>query len=624
MKETVGLNKSIFSLLFILFSFSISLYSQENKQEADSLVRLIEAKSAQLIQENNVSYRKVIGPAKFLHNNTYLLCDTAIWNVNANVIDAVGNVQVLQENTFLIGDKIEYVIDENLAKVRGNLVELFDKEGNILRTNFLDYNTKDSIGVFFGGGSMSNNDGNIIDSVDGEYDSKGKTFTFTNNVNMYTDSIFIKSNKLAYNTDLNKVLFYDNTIAWQEDNIFRTNNGEFDRNTNVFVFDKDAYVLTPQQELWSDTLKYYKDAGNAELFSNIQILDTTQKVIALADKADYNPTPMIVTLTKDPVICMYSNDNGVKDTLFARADIFKYYTKKYYEIDSATIATSKERLKLALTDPIKNPISNNSTLAPLSAQIDTISRDSVLIDSVLAPTIDTTTITFLDAYNNVKFFRTDVQGKCDSLVYTSLDSIARFYIDPIMWNDTKNQFTADSMQVVIKDNVLKKANLISNSFIITQEDSVYFNQIKSPEMSAFFDNNELSRFDAMGGVSAIFYLQEDSLVTEMNQKESKLLSATIKDRKIQRLKYMEQIKNDAYPVFGLPMDKQRLRGFIWRGDERPINKEEITTRTIKESKRDFVQSIELPDYSISNKYFPDKIGPIIEHKNQILEYKPNK
>ena len=58
-------------------------------------------------------------------------------------------MQVIQENTFLTGDRIEYIIDENLAKVRGNLVELFDKEGNILRTNFLDYNTKDSIGTFF-------------------------------------------------------------------------------------------------------------------------------------------------------------------------------------------------------------------------------------------------------------------------------------------------------------------------------------------------------------------------------------------------------------------------------------------------------------------------------------------
>ena len=327
MKEQVGLNK--FSTLFVLFlfSFGVTLFSQERKQDSDSLVRLIEAKTAQLVQENDISYRKIVGPARFLHNDTFLLCDTAIWNVNSNVINAIGNVQVIQENTFLTGDRIEYIIDENLAKVRGNLVELFDKEGNILRTNFLDYNTKDSIGTFFYGGAMRNSDGNLIESDNGIYSSADKLFKFINDVNMFTDSVFVKSDEVDYRTDLNIAYFGNNTTAWQEGNILRANSGEFIRGENIFNFNKDAYILTQDQELWADILKFNRNTNKADLYNNIQLTDTVQNIIALGDRAEYISNPMYTKLTEDPAILMCSDEDGIKDTLYIKGDQFIYYSK---------------------------------------------------------------------------------------------------------------------------------------------------------------------------------------------------------------------------------------------------------------------------------------------------------
>ena len=134
-----GLSRFII-IVITLLHFQIAGYAQ-NSASADSLVRLVEARSAHLIEVDGTSYRKIVGPATFLHNNTYLKCDTALWNVNTNIIDALGNVEILQENTRLTSDRIEYVADENLAKFRGSLVQLSDRDGNILNTNFLNYNT---------------------------------------------------------------------------------------------------------------------------------------------------------------------------------------------------------------------------------------------------------------------------------------------------------------------------------------------------------------------------------------------------------------------------------------------------------------------------------------------------
>jgi len=121
----------------------------------------------ELIEKDGINYRKVTGPARFLHNNTFLICDTALWNVNSEEIDAIGNVKILQNETQLTSDNLKYIIPLNLAQFRGSLVQLEDKENNILRTRTLDYNTKDSIAIFQNGGALKDKDGQIIESRNG-------------------------------------------------------------------------------------------------------------------------------------------------------------------------------------------------------------------------------------------------------------------------------------------------------------------------------------------------------------------------------------------------------------------------------------------------------------------------
>ena len=128
--------------------------AQENSGQVDSLVSLLSAKSLRQVEENGIQYRKVIGPARFFHNNTYLICDTAYWFLNTEIIDAIGNVKILQNETVLTGDSLRYIVNSDLAQFRGHLVQLEDKDHNVLRTRHLDYNTKDSVAVFNYGGAL--------------------------------------------------------------------------------------------------------------------------------------------------------------------------------------------------------------------------------------------------------------------------------------------------------------------------------------------------------------------------------------------------------------------------------------------------------------------------------------
>ena len=648
-----GLSK-IFIIVLGLLHFSFLGYAQ-NRESADSLVRLVEAVSAHLIEEDGVSYRKVIGPATFLHNNTYLKCDTALWNVNTNIIDAIGNVEILQENTRLTSDRIEYVVAEDLAKFRGSLVELMDRDGNVLNTNYLNYNTRDSIATFFNGASMRGKDGNIIESVNGTYNSAEKRFSFEENVQIFTDSVFIVSNKVDYLTQTDVVVFNENTVAWKDENMLCANSGNFNRPNNKFTFDKDGYVLTREQELWADLLIYNRNTGVADLFNNAQILDTLNKAICFADRIAYRPDSKSIELTANPSVGMYSVENGVSDTLFLAGDTIRYYIKRMFEVDSAAIALAADRVKLSQVDPIaihdeerraekakkleeKKPVIPNGGLKKGAASLDNkvggvpdaaavaqsdsvaVAADSSLVagNTLSGVEKDTTEVRFVDIFHNVKFYRSDIQGLCDSLVYSGLDSMARFYKRPVMWQEKVNQFSADSIQGVIKNGSLSKVDLLSNAFIAAQEDSVHFNQIKGAEMAAYFKDSELYRFDALGGVSAIFYMAEKGVISLMDQEECKMLTARIKDNQIQRTRSIGDLKQDVFPVFGLPIENQRLKGFEWRGDERPKSRFEVTDRRIKASCRVEVRGNELPEFNYTHHYFPDIMPPIMDYRQHVV------
>ena len=105
---------------FLLVPVLIALCSftgqAQQKEQTDSLVRLLSATRMEQVDRNGQNYRKVVGPARFLHNNTFLICDTAFWNMNTSIIECINNVSIVQEGTKLTSDKLIYLVDEDLAR----------------------------------------------------------------------------------------------------------------------------------------------------------------------------------------------------------------------------------------------------------------------------------------------------------------------------------------------------------------------------------------------------------------------------------------------------------------------------------------------------------------------------
>ena len=688
--------KNIIVCLLALMA-GLPLAAQQKSEQEDSLVVLLSAKSAQMVDVQGASFRKVVGPARFLHNDTYLLCDTAYWNVETNIIDAWGNVSILQEETVLTSEKLTYLVDQDLAQFRGALVQLVDKDHNTLRTRHLDYNTKDSVGVFMNGGAMRDKDGQIIESRNGTYDSKISTFTFEIDVNMFTDSIFVKTNDLVYESDLDLATFGRATNVWKDDNMLSSEAGWYDKGIDLFFFSNNVHVMSEEQEGWCDSLYFNRVTSGLEMLGNAQVSDTTRNVYGLAGRLEYVDSLAKVTMTRKPaVISQTENPDGSIDTVYIGAEKLIYYTLRKCDIDSMVVVDAAKRLESLDVDPVGNfrkkaaeaaakaaeeaakndpnyrpknagagnspagpsrrpsasaapPDSTDLMKAPLRMAADSLAlvtdslmvsdsssltvadtlsmvasdtlslmasdtlalKDSLAVEPVEVVPPDTTKIGFLEALRNVKIFKKDMQVVCDSLLYSDLDSLARLYKDPIVYQEVTRQYTADSIALVVKNGGMEKASLMSNAFIAIQEDPSHFNQIKGAEMMAYFDDKgALKRFDVLGGATALFYLEENNALATVNKAESKMLSATFKDGELQRVYYFEQAKNDGYPVVQLSKEERDLKGFSWQPEKRPEDRYAVTPLKLRASQRKTYASRPRATFVQTERYFPGYIGDI--------------
>ncbi|MGM9751874.1 MAG: OstA-like protein [Candidatus Cryptobacteroides sp.] len=652
-------NKIIYCLLVCLLS-ALRLSAQE-QEPADSLVRLVKAQSIELYDQFGRSYRKTID-ATFLHNGTYLICDTAIWCVDTKIINCWGHVQLVQDETVLTSDKLDYLIDEDLAQFRGSVVQLRNKKDNLLRTRNLDYNTKDSIAVFRDGGVMRDQDGQVVESREGTYNSTTKLFTFRNQVNMFTDSVFVKTSDLVYDGEQNRMEFVAYVDFWKDGNMLSAGCGWYNRDQELFFFERDVHGLSADQEVWCDTLYFYRNTQDVEMFSNVHIQDSSRNVAGMSQYLLYQDSISRVTMCREAAVAMRTEqetDKGVKvDTLYMGADSLVYWTEKNCDINPAVRSTAQERLAMMLEDPVgayrarvakeaaekaaqaleelakkdqnvagalraKKAAAGNSEeenepapadeISPEEAALaeqeekriaDSLERERFLADSI-ALANDTTKIGFAIAVGNVKLYRKDMQVRCDSLTFTDLDSIARFYINPIVWNDGNRQYTADSLSVLIRNGGMDRASLMSNAFIITQEDSLYFDQIKGADVMAYFDTSAaLKRFDALGGAMALFYLKEDDAIATVNKVECKMMSANMVNGELDRVYYYDSPKNDAYPLAQLPSSDKTMKGFNWNPDIRPQGRQDITTLRVKSSEREYYESRPRAVFRQTDIYFP--------------------
>ncbi|MCR5351801.1 MAG: hypothetical protein K6E35_04840 [Bacteroidales bacterium] len=615
------------------------LSAQQSSGQTDSLVRLLNARLLEQVETDGRMARKAVEPT-FLHNGTYLSCDTALWHVEDKIINCFGNVRLTQGESILTSEKLDYRIEDNLAEFRGALVELRNRQDNVLRTHILDYNTKDSLAIFRGGASMMSSDGQIIESDEGIYANAPNLFTFSGNVNMFTDSVFVRTTLLDYDSDSERADFRSEIDFWKDSNMLSAGLGWYERGEDTFFFREHVHGQGETQESWSDSLYYYRRPNDVLMLGRVQVQDQSRRVAAMGDRLEYVDSLARVTLEERASAALWDGEGAAPDTTYLGAKRFIYWTVPRCGVEEEEVKLAQARRDEMLSDPIseyrrraaeaaaqarekaerddpnargqKAARQRQNQLVPPAADAvekapqDSASTAAVPADSLAAPAPDSTKIGFLLSRGDVRIFRKDMQVRCDSLRYSDLDSIARLYINPVVWNEERRQYNADSLFVLLRDDKMERANLLSNAFIHTEEPGGYFDQIRSTDVIAYFsDSTSLRRFDALGGVSALFYLEENGAIATVNKSESKMMMSTFDaEGNLDRVYHFDSPKNDAFPVGQLPAEDHRLRGFNWQPERRPKDKFDVTAMVVKDSEREQYAAHPQPEFPQTDIYFP--------------------
>ena len=264
----------------------------------------------------------LVGHFAAQHNGAVITCDSAI-RYNDKRIECFGNVLINKKETYIYGDRADYNGEINEARVYAPLVKVVDGDATLYTYDFR-FNTLDNIGTFSGGGMLTNRE-NHLESDRGYYYADTHRIICVDRVEMRNDKYELKGDSVVYDTDTDQAHFFERTNIWNEggDYIY-ADRGRYEKPRELYVLTRNGYVMTEKQELWSDSLDYYRESGHALLYRNIQIDDAEHKVLAFGDYGEYWKEPGNALLTQRPSVVSY--DTSQSDSLYMCADSMFLYT----------------------------------------------------------------------------------------------------------------------------------------------------------------------------------------------------------------------------------------------------------------------------------------------------------
>ena len=508
------MKKLITVLIISLIIIQAGLAQDKKKIEYSSTVLYTTA-------ELGPKIKILTGNVIFLHENAKMHCDSALFNVSDNLFHAFGHIKIAkpteEDSVFLYGDTLHYDGNKKMARVRKNVSLIQDSLR--LYTDSIDYDMNEDMGYYFNGGTTINGE-DTLSSVYGYYYAQRKELFFKKNVVVNNPEFEMYSDTLKHKTDSRISYFFGPSEIFSDENYIYCEDGWYDHKKHYSKFSKNAYLKNDKQSIKGQKISYDRTKGIGKAYIDVEIRDSTQNIILQGNYGIYNEKTNYSLITDSAVFIQIAET----DSLFLHADTIRSLYKEE-ETKNADGENNKYRI--------------------------------------------------VQAFHKVKIFKPDFQAKCDSLVYTFKDSVMELHTNPVIWSEN-NQLTADFIMVMTRHNEVEQVNMETNSFIISESDSLRYNQIKGNRMIGFVTNRELTRVDVFENGESLYFLKDDNgLRIGSNHITCTNMNIYLKDKEIDRIWFFENPKAIMKPPNSLGESEKSLNGFRWEGKQRPMNKYDI-------------------------------------------------
>ena len=335
----------------------------------------------------------------------------------------------------------------------------------------------------------------------------------------------LNSDTLTYHTETGKITIQGPTTIRDSVNNLYAEDGWYDSNTGEAELLKNPVISNESQNIAAKYIRYSKETQSGKALGSVKITDLENSSIILGNIAEYNDL-LETAMVTDSAVYMNYNDS---DTLYLHADTLR-------------------------TMP------------------DTIADEKIVF-----------------GYNKVRFFRTDIQGICDSMVYFTRDSIIQLHKFPVLWSEI-HQLSADLIEMKQFANAPDELHLSRNSFIISKQDSNMYDQIKGKDMIGYIINKKLNNIEVNGNGQTLYYAREKEQIIGLNRAESSKISIRFRDGKINTISFLKAPEGELKPLFDLTEEEKKLKGFEWKIYLRPLSKYDIFERATTKERQELMKN----------------------------------
>jgi len=401
------------------------------------------------------------------------------------------------------------------------------------------------------------------------YSSKTKIAQLFSNVKLIDKNTILTTDHLVYDRKTEIARYNTGGTIVNQDNTLISLKGYYNTESKIFNFRKDIVLLSPDSQTFSDTLVYDTNTGIATFFGPTEI--EGKESLIFCKEGWYDTRNDFSRLTKRPSI--FSSEQYIS------ADSISYDNKLFYGEAFGNVEILDTLNKVLIRGELGEMWDKKgvSYITDSTTAITYDEKDSMFIHS------DTMWMYFdkdrkakkMLAYNNVRIFRSSMQGVCDSLTYDMQDSAIRLYVEPALWSE-KNQLTGDSIIIRISGNKVDSLMLYNTAFMVSQDSLGSFNQIKGKNMVGYFNKNELKTIKVDGNAQTIYFIrEEDGYLIGVNLAEASSMLIRLKDSQINTIVYLSQPQETMYPREDIKPEQEKLKGFLWLDKLRPKNKLDI-------------------------------------------------
>jgi lipopolysaccharide export system protein LptA len=353
---------------------------------------------------------------------------------------------------------------------------------------------------------------NTLTSEIGKYFANTEEFNFRTNVKLHNTDYDMLSDTMSYFTKVKTVHFFGPTTAVSEDHILYTERGWYNTEVDLAKLEKNSRYKNKEKRMSADTIIYDKKHGIGKAYSRVVMHDTTLHATIYGDYAYYKEKPEYLYVV-DSLVVEKVFDN---DTLFLHAD----------------------SLVVVLEDTAKK------------------TRN-------------------MKAYHKVRFYKKDLQGKCDSMVYRTADSTLYMMKDPVLWSE-KNQVSGTKIRIHEQKGEVDKIFIDKSAFLVSQDsDTLNFNQVKGVNMIAYIKEGNFWKLDVISEGQTLYYMRDGEELSGVNTTECENITVFFRDNEVDEVLFKRSPKGTMFPASEFNDDLSKLPDFKWLENIKPVSKRDI-------------------------------------------------